>query len=140
MSEEKKVIEYLKTHIIPVNDSKGEIEYLLNDIILNLIEKLQKQLEVQKNTNKNLAKENQKYNDNLMDLESEIANNYVPKSKIQNLINIIIKEENFCDDNFDRLFEKETKTNYEKAKIIGYLFCQQELSAIRGTIEELLEE
>ena len=43
--EEKEAIEYLKRHIIPVYGKKGQIEYFLNDIVLNLIEKQQKEIE-----------------------------------------------------------------------------------------------
>lgn len=43
--EEKKSIEYLKRHIIPVYGKKGNIEYMLNDVLLNLIERQQRQIE-----------------------------------------------------------------------------------------------
>ena len=43
--EEKKAIEYLKRHIIPCYGRKGTIEFMLNDIVLNLIEKQQKEIE-----------------------------------------------------------------------------------------------
>ena len=43
--EEKEAIEYLKRHIIPVYGKKGQIEYFLNDIVLNLIEKQSKEIE-----------------------------------------------------------------------------------------------
>lgn len=42
--EEKKAIEYLKRHIIPYYGNKGRIEFMLNDTILNLIEKQQKEI------------------------------------------------------------------------------------------------
>ena len=43
--EEKKAIEYLKRHIIPCYGRKGTIEFMLNDTILNLIEKQSKEIE-----------------------------------------------------------------------------------------------
>lgn len=43
--EEKEAIEYLKRHILPYYGSKGRIEFMLNDIILNLIETQQKEIE-----------------------------------------------------------------------------------------------
>lgn len=43
--EEKKAIEYLKRHIIPCYGRKGTIEFMLNDIVLNLIEKQSKEIE-----------------------------------------------------------------------------------------------
>ena len=50
--EEKKAIEYLKRYIMPVYGRKGNIEYMLNDVLLNLIEKQQKKLEKEKEKNK----------------------------------------------------------------------------------------
>ena len=46
--EEKKAIEYLKRHIIPCYGRKGTIEFMLNDTILNLIEKQSKEIEENK--------------------------------------------------------------------------------------------
>lgn len=43
--EEKKAIEYLKIHIMPYENKNGNIEFLINDILLNLIEKQQKEIE-----------------------------------------------------------------------------------------------
>lgn len=43
--EEKKAIEYLKKHIMPYGNKKGNIEFLINDVLLNLIEKKQKEIE-----------------------------------------------------------------------------------------------
>ena len=45
--EEKKAIEYIKRHIIPYYGNKGRIEFMLNDIILNLIKKQQKEIDKQ---------------------------------------------------------------------------------------------
>lgn len=49
--EEKKAIEYLKRHIIPCYERKGTIEFMLNDIVLNIIEKQQKEIEELKEMN-----------------------------------------------------------------------------------------
>lgn len=43
--EEKKAIEYLKIHILPYYGKKGVIEFMLNDILLNLIKKQSKEIE-----------------------------------------------------------------------------------------------
>ena len=65
--EEKQAIEYLKRHIIPVYARKGNIEYMLNNVILNLIDKQQKKIEENKKfiqelieTNHNWVDENVK--------------------------------------------------------------------------------
>lgn len=44
--EEKEAIKYLKKHIIPYNNINGNIEFLVNDVLLNLIEKLQKAIDL----------------------------------------------------------------------------------------------
>ncbi len=59
--EEKKAIEYLKRHIIPCYGRKGTIEFMLNDTLLNLIEKQSKEIEELKENNKNLEDELNKY-------------------------------------------------------------------------------
>lgn len=41
--EEKEAIKYLKKHIIPYNNINGNLEFLVNDVLLNLIDKLQKE-------------------------------------------------------------------------------------------------
>ena len=50
--EEKQAIEYLKRHIIPYYGRKGTIEFMLNDTLLNLIEKQSKEIEELKAKNK----------------------------------------------------------------------------------------
>ena len=70
--EEKKAIEYLKRHILPYYGSKGRIEFMLNDIILNLIEKQSKEIEEYKKLlddrlwNEHISKEtNNKWKDKI---------------------------------------------------------------------------
>lgn len=52
--EETQAIEYLKRHIIPYYGRKGTIEFMLNDTLLNLIEKQQKEIEELKRENKEI--------------------------------------------------------------------------------------
>lgn len=56
--EEKKAIEYLKRHIIPCYGRKGTIEFMLNDIVLNLIEKQSKEIEELKQIKSKLDEKN----------------------------------------------------------------------------------
>lgn len=64
--EEKKAIEYLKRHIIPCYGRKGTIEFMLNDIVLNLIEKQQKEIE-------ELKEKNRQSKMRIVQLENEIT-------------------------------------------------------------------
>lgn len=68
--EEKKAIEYLKRHIIPVYGKKGQIEYFLNDIVLNLIEKQSKEIEELKKDKLELINKNHVVH--LKDVEKEL--------------------------------------------------------------------
>ena len=45
--EEKEAIEYLERHLLPYC-REGKIKFMLNDIILNLIKKQQKEIETLK--------------------------------------------------------------------------------------------
>lgn len=44
--QEKEAIKYLKKHIIPYNNINGNLEFLVNDVLLNLIEKQQKVIDL----------------------------------------------------------------------------------------------
>ena len=77
--EEKKAIEYLKRHIIPCYGRKGTIEFMLNDIVLNLIEKQQKEIEELKEDNKKKSIVIIEYQDLYEKLEDKI------KAKIEEL-------------------------------------------------------
>jgi hypothetical protein len=46
--EEQKAIEYLKTYMLPYFGEGKEVEFYLNDVLINLIEKQQKEIETLK--------------------------------------------------------------------------------------------
>ena len=89
--EEKKAIEYLKRHILPYYGSKGKIEFMLNDIILNLIEKQQKEIEELKEKNGVLQNELNKKIEAL----DKVMNNpdYISKNKIKAKIKDLEKQD-----------------------------------------------
>lgn len=68
--EEKKAIKYLKRHIIPVYGKNGNIEYMLNDVLLNLIEKLQKEIEIWKETENDYEHELARKDEKIEELEN----------------------------------------------------------------------
>ena len=91
--EEKKAIEYLKRHIIPCYGRKGTIEFMLNDTLLNLIEKQSKEIEEYKKQ---------------LDLDY-VKNNYTSNDKIKAKIEVLEK------------LQKEFPNNDEiRIKIIAY--------------------
>lgn len=83
--EEKKAIEYLKRHIIPCYGRKGTIEFMLNDIVLNLIEKQQKEIEELKEDNKKKSIVIIEYQDLYEKLQDKI------KAKIEEVQNMKAK-------------------------------------------------
>ena len=74
--EEKKAIEYLKRHIIPCYGKKGVIEFMLNDTLLNLIEKQSKEIE-------ELKEENEKYKNPPFFDEDKYTENDKIKAKLE---------------------------------------------------------
>ena len=107
--EEIKAIEYLKRHIIPCYGRKGTIEFMLNDIVLNLIEKQSKEIEELKDKNKKLEDEEIKIRAKfILSLD-----NYIGKDKIKAKIEFIksLKEKFYYEENvisiLQSLLEKE---------------------------------
>ena len=89
--EEKKAIEYLKRHIMPYENEDGNIEFLINDVLLNLIDKQQKEIEIL-NTMKPLQE--------LIDTNVIIADyshNYISKDKIRERIKHNEKQKNIIE-------------------------------------------
>ena len=87
--EEKKAIKFLKKHIIPYYEYEDKIEFMLNDVVLNLIEKQQKEIENLKE--KNMILEGNKIGQQLAinTLKNNIqeqAINSISKGKIRELI------------------------------------------------------
>ena len=90
--EEKQAIEYLKRHIIPCYGRKGTIEFILNDTLLNLIEKQSKEIEELKEENRKKSIVIIEYQDLYEKLEDKI------KAKIEEWQ----KEKEFYDKDEDR--------------------------------------
>ena len=104
--EEKKAIEYLKQHIIPVYGKKGQIEYFLNNIVLNIIEKQSKEIEELKNGQidfwisdkeiedriKNKFTSNDKIKAKIEELEKGNKNTFIRGEKILVLQSLLEKE------------------------------------------------
>jgi len=53
--EEKKAIKFLEKHIIPYNNENGVIEFFVDEIVLNLIDRLQEELKQEKEKNNKLV-------------------------------------------------------------------------------------
>lgn len=79
--EEKKAVEYIKNHIIVTTNKQGKIE-IISDILVNLIERQQKELEYWKEHWQNAVTE---------------LNNCIPKSKMQEKIEELENEQDNLD-------------------------------------------
>lgn len=42
--EERKAIEYLEKHVMPYTNKKGKVDFLINDVLLDLIKRLQDEI------------------------------------------------------------------------------------------------
>lgn len=73
-------------------------------------------------------------------LDLYIKGNYIPKQKVKDILNEIQEEYNKLEEQFDCIWDKKSKDNYDRYKLQELSAMQQELGFILGKFEELLEE
>ena len=73
-------------------------------------------------------------------LDLYIKENYIPKQKVKDILNEIQEEYNKVQEQFDCIWNKKSKDNYDRYKLQELSAIQQELGFILGNLEELLEE
>lgn len=124
MNEEEKAIEYLKRHIIPVYGRKGNIEYMLNDVLLNLIDKQQKELKDLKEIEQAHKEENGKLR---IGLEEE-------KNKNKKQFDILCKYEDKLEfyennvfDELDKVINLDKFRNLDKISVKGKKYIAQDV-------------
>lgn len=74
---------------------------------------------------------------------NKIINEYldgIPKQKVKDILNEIQEEYNKLEEQFDCIWDKKIKDNYDKYKLQELSAMQQELGFVLGKFEELLEE
>ena len=64
----------------------------------------------------------------------------IPKQKVKDILNEIQEEYNKLEEQFDCIWDKKSKDNYDRYKLQELSAMQQELGFILGKFEELLEE
>lgn len=69
-----------------------------------------------------------------------IKQNYIPTQKVKDILNEIQEEYNKLEEQFDCIWDKKSKDNYDRYKLQELSAMQQELGFILGKFEELLEE
>lgn len=74
---------------------------------------------------------------------NKIINEYldgIPTQKVKDILNEIQEEYNKLEEQFDCIWDKKSKDNYDRYKLQELSAMQQELGFILGKFEELLEE
>lgn len=69
-----------------------------------------------------------------------IKENYIPTQKVKDILNEIQEEYNKVEEQFDCIWDKKSKDNYDRYKLQELSAMQQELGFILGKFEKLLEE
>ena len=73
-------------------------------------------------------------------LELYIKENYIQKQKVKDVLTEIREEYNKVQEQFDCIWNKKSKDDYDRYKLQELSAMQQELGFILGKLEELLEE
>ena len=85
---------------------------------------------------KELEEENKKLLENSLD----VINDMIPKQKVKDVLTEIQEEYNKVQEQFDYIWSKKSKDDYERYKLQELSAMQQELGFILKKLEELLEE
>lgn len=88
---------------------------------------------------KELEEEN-KRKDMFMQMAKEVIENSILTQKVKDILNEIQEEYNKVQEQFDCIWDKKIKDNYDRYKLQELSAMQQELGFILGKFEELLEE
>ena len=70
----------------------------------------------------------------------EALKDYIPKQKIKDLLTEIQEEYNEVQEQFDCIWNKKSKDDYDRYKLQEFSTMQQQLGFFIGKLEELLEE
>ena len=98
---------------------------------------------------KNILSEREQDKARIKELEEDlysankIINEYldgIPTQKVKDILNEIQEEYNKLEEQFDCIWDKKSKDNYDRYKLQELSAMQQELGFILGKFEELLEE
>lgn len=111
-----------------LNECDGCITYSDMKVIKEKIRELEEE-------NRMLASEGSRVR-----LDLYIKGNYIPKQKVKDILNEIQEEYNKLEEQFDCIWDKKSKDNYDRYKLQELSAMQQELGFILGKFEKLLEE
>ena len=114
-------------------------DYEDTDKIYKAIENILAERECDKERIKELEEEN-KRKDMFVEMAKEVIENSIPKQKVKDVLIEIQEEYNKVQEQFDCIWNKKSKDDYDRYKLQELSAMQQELGFILGKLEELLEE
>ena len=84
--------------------------------------------------------EDNKRKDMFVEMAKEVIENSILKQKIKDLLTEIQEEYNKVQEQFDCIWNKKSKDEYDRYKLQEFSAMQQQLGFFIGKLEELLEE
>ena len=121
---------YRDLDIINNNDKCEEIKAIENI----LSERKQDKKRIQE------LEEDNKRKDMFVEMAKEVIENSILKQKIKDLLTEIQEEYNKVQEQFDCIWNKKSKDDYDRYKLQEFSTMQQQLGFFIGKLEELLEE
>ena len=111
-----------------LNECDGCITYSDMKVIKEKIRELEEENRIFKNKNV------------LVNRYFKLKDNSIPKQKVKDILNEIQEEYNKLEEQFDCIWDKKSKDNYDRYKLQELSAMQQELGFILGKFEKLLGE
>ena len=121
---------YRDLDIINNNDKCEEIKAIENI----LSERKQDKKRIQE------LEEDNKRKDMFVEMAKEVIENSILKQKIKDLLTEIQEEYNKVQEQFDCIWNKKSKDDYDRYKLQEFSTMQQQLGFFIGKLEELLED
>ena len=132
----------LKNFIEIFNERKTKGDIATIDVLgeeIYALENVLAEREQDKKIIKELEEEN-KRKDMFVEMAKEVIENSILKQKIKDLLTEIQEEYNKVQEQFDCIWNKKSKDDYDRYKLQEFSTMQQQLGFFIGKLEELLEE
>lgn len=137
IEENVKTIKYRVDKCREEFEDFGEISFAYSD--LDRIENILSERKQDKKRIQELEEDN-KRKDMFVEMAKEVIENSILKQKIKDLLTEIQEEYNKVQEQFDCIWNKKSKDDYDRYKLQEFSTMQQQLGFFIGKLEELLEE
>ena len=149
IEEDIKILENLKKYLnLLIYEGTHKIIY--NDLgwdektidCINAIDHILEEREEDKKRIKELEEENRIFKDSnvLVNRYFKLKDNSIPVQKVKDLLTEIQEEYNEVQEQFDCIWNKKSKDDYDRYKLQEFSTMQQQLGFFIGKLEELLEK